>query len=174
MSNLLFGDRQGNFVHYETLACGAGAGPAGPGADAIQTHMTNTLNTPIERLEQCFPVQVEGYALAAPGKGNGGRGVVRTLRFLAPVILSLSGERRSQAPWGLHGGADGTLGRQVLIDSEGVEIQLPGKMSLPVTSGTRLRLESPGGGAWQAWSKSNVLAMSTAPEEDDDRGTDRA
>ena len=174
MSNLLFGAPDGSFVHYETLACGAGAGPSGPGADGIQTHMTNTLNTPIERLEQSFPVRVEAYKVAPAGTGNGGRGVIRVLRFLEPVVLSLSGERRHLEPWGLHGGPAGRRGRQTLILPDGSETSLPGKISLPLAAGSILELESPGGGAWQDWSSSQVLAMSTAPENIDDRGTDRA
>lgn len=150
MSNLLFGALDGDFVHYETLACGAGAGPGGPGASAIQTHMTNTLNTPIERLEQCFPVRVERYSLAPEGEGNGGQGVLRSLRFLEPVLLSLSGERRRLAPWGIGGAASGPLGQQWLESPEGSRQVLPGKISLAVAAQSLLTLQSPGGGGWQA------------------------
>ena len=165
MNNLLFGALDGRFVHYETLACGAGAGPKGPGADGIQVHMTNTLNTPIERLEQCFPVRVEGYSLAPRHSGNGGRGVCRSLRFLEPVELSLSGERRKLPPWGLHGALPGRRGHQYLTDPQGVKRPLPGKISLIVEAGSVLHLESPGGGAWRDWSNSQVLAMRSGREE---------
>ena len=168
MNNLLFGALDDRFVHYETLASGAGAGPSGKGADGIQTHMTNTLNTPIERLEQAFPVRVEGYSLAPAGPGNGGRGVCRSIRFMEPVMLSLSGERRLLAPWGLHGAPAGRRGRQSLTGVDGLERPLPAKISLEVGAGTILHLESPGGGAWQDWSKSSLLAMSTAPETSHD------
>ena len=53
MNNLLFGDE--TFGYYETICGGAGATPTGQGADAVQTHMTNTRLTDPEVLEHRFP-----------------------------------------------------------------------------------------------------------------------
>src|SRR6185503_14061419 len=59
MSNLLIGGvdprHGGPFAYYETLAGGHGAGPGWAGASAMQAHMTNTRNTPVEALEHAYP-----------------------------------------------------------------------------------------------------------------------
>src|SRR5207244_4180481 len=69
MNNLALGGA--GFAYYETLAGGAGAGPHGPGLSAVHTHMTNTMNTPIEALEAYYPLRVRRYAVR---RGSGGRG----------------------------------------------------------------------------------------------------
>src|SRR5580700_10833825 len=61
MSNLTVGGfdrfRDRHFSYYETIAGGAGAAKDRPGASGIHTHMTNTLNTPIEALEAYYPMR---------------------------------------------------------------------------------------------------------------------
>lgn len=158
MNNLLLGfaaDAVGagrGRTHYETMAGGAGAGPLRPGADAIQVHMTNTLNTPIEFLEQDLPLRVESLALrrgsGGAGRHQGGRGIVKRLRFLAPATVTLLTERRRQAPAGLAGGAPGLPGRHLLRTAAGEERELPAKLTLRVEAGDLLTVETPGGGGW--------------------------
>src|SRR5581483_7801316 len=67
MSNLTIGGyddfRQRHFSYYETIAGGAGAAPGYPGASGLHTHMTNTLNTPIEALEAYYPMRVTEYRI---------------------------------------------------------------------------------------------------------------
>ncbi len=158
MNNVIFGgldNRQtppSRFVHYETLAGGAGAGPNGPGADAIQLHMTNTLNTPIESLERLFPVEIERY-MRRPKTGNedchsGGRGVLRVYRFLGTAEVSLLTERRVTAPWGVGGAPAGQLGRNVLRRANGERVMLPSKVSLSLERGDILEVHTPSGGSW--------------------------
>ena len=75
MANLSIGgeDRAGDpFSYYETIAGGAGAGPNRTGAGGVQTHMTNTLNTPVEVLELNYPLRILRYAIRR-GSGGGGR-----------------------------------------------------------------------------------------------------
>jgi N-methylhydantoinase B len=145
MSNLLLSGRHPQtgrrFVHYETIAGGAGGGPDGAGADAIQTHMTNTLNTPVERLEQEFPLLVERYALrplpATTERHAGGCGVVRSLRFLVPTEVTLMAQRHGQAP--------GQPGR---ADVDGTPIA--GQATLRLDAGQTLTIETPSGAGWSA------------------------
>ena len=59
------------YAYYETIAGGAGAGPRGPGRSAVHTHMTNTMNTPVEALPLAYPFTVERYEVRA---GSGARG----------------------------------------------------------------------------------------------------
>ncbi len=117
------------------------------GLSAVQTHMTNTLNTPIEVLEMNFPLRINRYQLrdgsGGAGLQRGGDGLVREFCFLAPATVTLLTERRRHAPWGLNGGAPGACG----ANRRGAEL-LPGKITLQVASGETLVLETPGGGGW--------------------------
>ena len=133
--------------YYETVAGGLGGGPHHAGLDAVQSHMTNTRNTPVESLEMHYPLRVHRYALrrASGGAGarRGGDGVIREYEFLAPARLSLLTERRDFAPWGLHGGEAGCPGENHLNGKP-----LPGKCSVTVKPGDRLLIKTPGGGGW--------------------------
>jgi N-methylhydantoinase B len=155
MNNWTFGGVSADgtpFAYYETLGGGMGARPTADGLDGVQTHMTNTLNTPIEALERLFPVLVRRYALrhgsGGAGAFHGGAGLVREVAFLAPVTASLLTERRVIAPYGLHGGAPGVVGRNTLIGADGAETIMPGKGTLEIAPGQALRIETPGGGGW--------------------------
>lgn len=155
MNNWTFGGvdpRDGApFAYYETLGGGMGARPTANGLNGVQTHMTNTLNTPVEALERLFPVLVRRYGLrrgsGGAGAFRGGDGLVREIAFLESVTVSLLTERRRLAPYGLHGGAPGTPGRNTLVTA-GAERILPGKITITVEAGAALRIETPGGGGW--------------------------
>ncbi len=149
MNNLAMGaDEPGNrWDYYETIGGGMGAGALGGGLSGVQTHMTNTLNTPIEVLESRYPLRVTCYALRRDSGGagirTGGDGLVREFAFLAPARVSLLGERRLHSPWGIAGGGPGRCGSNWLNGGPA-----PGKCSLDVQPGDRLRIETPGGGGW--------------------------
>ncbi|MBD3610741.1 MAG: hydantoinase B/oxoprolinase family protein, partial [Gammaproteobacteria bacterium] len=57
MNNLAMGSNQTgqSWSYYETIGGGMGAGAQTAGQSAVQTHMTNTLNTPVESLEMHYP-----------------------------------------------------------------------------------------------------------------------
>ncbi|MGF1506116.1 MAG: hydantoinase B/oxoprolinase family protein [Anaerolineae bacterium] len=118
------------FAYYETIAGGAGAGPHQDGASAVQVHMTNTANTPIEALEMALPIRVERFGIRTGSGGaghyRGGDGLVRTVTFLAPARVTILSERRRRGPYGLAGGSSGTPGRNLHIGLDGDETQLPG------------------------------------------------
>jgi N-methylhydantoinase B len=150
MNNLAMGSQSGSdrpWSYYETIGGGMGAGPRDGGLDGVQTHMTNTLNTPIEVLESRFPVQVVVYGLRRGSGGGGhhagGAGLVREYRFTAPAHFTLLTERRRHAPWGLAGGGAGAVGRNLLNGEP-----LPPKIECAVAAGDRLRIETPGGGGY--------------------------
>jgi N-methylhydantoinase B len=156
MSNLTVGGydsfRARHFSYYETIAGGAGAAPGHPGASGIHTHMTNTLNTPIEALEAYYPMRVTEYRMrrGSGGRGQfaGGDGLVRELECLVESNVSLLTERRVIAPWGLAGGGDGAVGENYLVRSNAKRTKLPGKTNVGLAQGDRIRVETPGGGAW--------------------------
>ena len=150
MNNLTFGTDR--FQYYETLCGGTGAGPGHPGTSAVHSHMTNSLLTDPEILEARFPVRLERFAVrrgsGGAGRQPGGDGVVRVLRFLEPMTVSVLSGRRSVAPHGLAGGADGAPGRNTLVRADGAETDLGGTAVLDVAAGDRLRIETPGGGGY--------------------------
>jgi len=152
MNNLLFGNAR--FGYYETVCGGAGAGPGFHGASAVHTHMTNTRITDPEVLEHRYPVRVERFAVRAGSGGrgswNGGDGVVRELRFLEAMSVSLLTQHRVEEPYGDEGGQPGMLGRQRLVRASDEETELSPVDGVEVVPGDRLILETPGGGGWGA------------------------
>ena len=157
MNNLTIGGydaaRDKEFTYYETIAGGMGARPDRNGIDAIHTHMTNTMNTPIEAIETNYPMQVVTYGIrrgtGGTGKYRGGAGVIRALRLLTDAEVTILSERRTQGPYGLQGGASGQPGCNVLI-SGGEECALAGKVSISTREGDIIRIETPGGGGFSS------------------------
>ncbi len=150
MNNVAFGTER--FGYYETIGGGAGAGDGFAGASGVHTHMTNTRITDAEVLEERYPVRLEVFALRAgsggAGRWCGGEGLVRRWLFLEPVTVSLLSERRVLSPWGLAGGAAGARGRNAVVHADGRVEELPGRATLQMQPGERLRVETPGGGGF--------------------------
>jgi N-methylhydantoinase B len=140
------------FAYYETIAGGMGARPSKNGVSGVHTHMTNSLNTPAEALENAYPLRLRQYSLR-PGSGgaglhNGGDGIIREIEVLTDAQVTLLADRRTRGPYGLAGGHDGAPGRTTIIRHDGSKEQLPGKTSTRLRAGDRVRIESPGGGGW--------------------------
>ena len=156
MNNLTIGgidDRTGKpFAYYETIAGGMGARPDRPGVSGVHTHMTNSLNTPAEALEHAYPLRVTEYSLrrgsGGAGKYQGGDGIVREIELLSAAEVTLLADRRLRGPGGLSGGLDGAPGRTEIVRRDGKREALPGKTSVSLKKGERIRIESPGGGGW--------------------------
>ena len=157
MSNLTIGGidpRTGEpFTYYETAAGGMGARPGLDGVSGVQTHMTNSLNTPIEALEYAYPFRVRRYAYrhgsGGAGQYRGGDGLIREVELLADAQVTLLADRRKLRPYGLQGGEDGAAGCASLAKAGSAEeTQLPGKCSRRLAKGDVLHIETPGGGGW--------------------------
>lgn len=143
MNNLTLGTEA--WTYYETLGGGQGACADADGPSGVHVAMSNTRNTPIEALEQEFPLLVTTYALrrgsGGDGAHRGGDGVVRELQALEPMTYSLITERRRHAPPGAAGGAPGAVGRNI-VDG----LPAPAKATGTLDPGMRIRIETPGGG----------------------------
>jgi N-methylhydantoinase B len=155
MNNLSFGGidpRTGApFAYYETIAGGMGARPMADGLSGIHTHMTNSLNTPVEALEAHFPVRVRQTSIrrgsGGHGKFLGGDGIIREIEFLTDVRCSILSDRRRFSPYGLAGGQPGKPGKNTLMTG-GKRRNLPSKTAVSVAAGSVLTIETPGGGGW--------------------------
>ena len=153
MNNLTFGGydavRGQAFAYYETLGGGMGARPGADGLSGVHVHMSNTRNTPVEVLEMSLPVRVRRYSLrtgsGGAGKYRGGDGLCRELLFLAPATVTLLTERRTRGPYGLWGGSAGQPGVN-LLEHEGEQRELAGKVTLDAVVGDILCIHTPGGG----------------------------
>ena len=146
------GPRRGKpFAYYETTGGGMGGGPAGPGEDAIHTHLTNTMNTPIEALEHAYPYRVRRYGVrrgsGGRGRHRGGDGIVREIEVMVDATVSFMTERREMAPYPLAGGMPGKKGRNAILRGK-EKIPVPGKARLETRAGDVVSLETPGGGGW--------------------------
>jgi len=145
MNNITFGGPGWTF--YETLGGGQGASARANGPSAVHVGMSNTLNTPIESLENAYPLRIEEYSLrrGSGGKGQhrGGDGVRRVYRATTRCTVTLLTERRRLAPHGANGGENGAPGRNALDGSD-----VSAKTRQTLEAGATLRVETPGGGGW--------------------------
>ena len=139
------------FSYYETVGGGMGGGPDGAGLSGVHTHMSNTLNTPIEALEHAYPFRVRCYAIrrGSGGRGQhpGGDGLQRDLELLTRAQVTLWSERRRQGPSGQSGGESGAPGQNVFRRGESSST-LPAKITIPAEEGDVVSVRSPGGGGW--------------------------
>ncbi len=155
MNNITIGgidERNGQpFAYYETLGGGMGATSKGDGESAVHSHMTNTLNTPIEALEYAYPFLVTEYTIrrGSGGEGmfRGGDGIVREIKLLSDAEVTVLSERRKIPPYGQAGGKAGMKGKNMVI-KERVETERPGKFYEQLKKGESLRVETPGGGGY--------------------------
>ena len=149
MNNLAMGSHESGkqWDYYETIGGGMGAGPRGGGLSAVQTHMTNTRNTPTEVLEMNYPIRVRRYQVRHGSGGQGlvagGDGIIREIEFLQPTTVTLLTERRRHQPWGLQGGEAGARGENWYNHT-----LISGKQCFQVNPGDHLTIKTPGGGGW--------------------------
>lgn len=150
MNNFTFGNR--NYQYYETICGGSGAGPNFDGTDAIHTHMTNSRLTDPEVLEWRFPVILESFGIRphSGGRGiyQGGKGVIRRLRFQEPMTAAILSSHRVVPPHGLEQGEPGALGRNRVERQDGKVEELGGKAEVAMASGDVFIIETPGGGGY--------------------------
>ncbi len=150
MNNLTWGNERHQY--YETLCGGAGATPRRDGASAVHTHMTNSRLTDPEVLELRYPVLLERFAIRRGSGGDGARrggdGVVRRIRFLAPMRVSILSNRRKVPPYGMAGGEPGRCGENLLLRQNGEERRLDAQTEFDVEAGDRLEIRTPGGGGY--------------------------
>ena len=143
MNNLTLGND--GFSYYETSGGGQGACPDSDGPSGVHVAMSNTLNTPAEALERAYPLRVVRNELrrgsGGDGRFRGGDGLVREIEALEPMEFSLIAERRRHPPRGAAGGSDGACGRDTLDGQP-----LASKASGTLAPGSRIRIETPGGG----------------------------
>jgi N-methylhydantoinase B len=157
MNNVTIGGWDANkgrsFTYYETIGGGIGARMDAHGPSAMHSHMTNTLNTPVEALEYAYPLQVIQYCIREKSSGSGvysgGDGIIREIMTLVDAQVTLLTERRRLPPYGLSGGQPGSPGENLVIKAGKVRA-VKGKGTTILNSGDRLVIKTPGGGGYGA------------------------
>jgi N-methylhydantoinase B len=155
MMNVMMGGyrRDGSpWAYYETIGGGSGGRWDGDGVSAVQTHMTNTMNTPVEVAEREYPLVFTRYGIRAGSRGRGlfrgGDGIVRGFRVTERTTVSVISDRFLEGPAGVHGGEPGAPGRATLIRGSR-RTPMPSKFSVQLLSGEEFVLETPGGGGFR-------------------------
>ncbi|MDH4215243.1 MAG: hydantoinase B/oxoprolinase family protein [Candidatus Thorarchaeota archaeon] len=149
------------FSFYETIGGGSGAAFGNNGESGIHSHMTNTLNTPIESLETEYPLRVCKYSIlrgtGGSGKWRGGDGIIREIEILSNICtISIQSERRAVGPWGLAGGQSGKGGKNT-ITYEGQIHSFQAKSTIVAPKGSIVKIETPGGGGWGTPPESELI-----------------
>lgn len=155
MNNITIGgidERTGrHFSYYETIGGGMGASSGQNGASAVHSHMTNTMNTPVEALEYTYPFLITEYKIrknsGGDGQYKGGDGIIRRIKLLSDAFVTVLSERRKFCPYPLEGGQPGKKGQNIVV-SQGEKQVMPGKFSRYMKKGDELIIETPGGGGW--------------------------
>ena len=150
MNNLTFGNQA--YQYYETICGGAGASAEFEGCDAVHTHMTNSRITDPEVLEWRFPVVLEEFSIrknsGGRGKHHGGNGVIRKIRFLSLMTVSILSSHRLKPGFGLQGGLAGSTGQNTVQRFNGEVVKLAGCAEINIQSGDSLIIKTPGGGGF--------------------------
>jgi 5-oxoprolinase (ATP-hydrolysing) len=150
MNNFVYGNE--TFQNYETICGGTGAGGGFNGTDAVHSHMTNTRMTDPEVLETRFPVRFEEFSIRTGSGGQGtftgGNGIVRKLRFLEPMTVTVLSSHRTIAPHGAAGGGAGKTGENSVLRTSGTVEMLEGNDVVAMKAGDVFVLKTPGGGGY--------------------------
>ncbi|WP_339947210.1 hydantoinase B/oxoprolinase family protein [uncultured Albimonas sp.] len=166
-SNFLFGGTDPEtgefFCCYDLTPVGWGGRAFADGNDAVGGINGNCPHIPVEVFEYRFPFHVEEFKLVegsgGAGKHRGGHSISKTLTAQTPMTYSYMSDRQKMSPWGIHGGKEGGRAELLMVtpasggDWKTVS-ELYGKPSpskfanVPIASGDRIRISSPGGGGW--------------------------
>lgn len=129
---------------------GASAGHDGPGPYKTMAH-GDTLDVPIEAIEQMYPLRFEHYEVrsdsAGSGQFRGGTGYEKVIRALAPCTAQLNFDRTGCPPWGIQGGQDGAV-PITTIERSGAAPEQKMKASVELRAGDKVRVLSSGGGGF--------------------------
>ncbi|KAJ9431811.1 hydantoinase B/oxoprolinase family protein [Pantoea sp. YR343] len=142
------------YVCGETLGGGSGARYEYDGMDAVHVHVTNSLNLPVEAMENEFPLLCEEYCLAqdsgGAGKQRGGLGIIRQIRALRDsTTFNAISDCYIHGAEGINGGGPGGFGGHILNPGRDSERKLPSKIAhLELNAGESIRIQTPGGGGF--------------------------
>jgi N-methylhydantoinase B len=141
------------FVFTDIQGGGNGGRPYADGADGQDSHLPRFMNTPVEAVEQRFPIRIERYELVpdtgGAGKFRGSLALRRDIRVLAgPVSFARYADRHTIAPQGLFGGKPGSTGKFELNPDGNDPRPLRSKGLDTLQANDLVRLTLPGAGGY--------------------------
>ena len=147
-------DRDGRYFQLMELLFGGV--PGRPKGDGFDGHAWWPLfsATPIEYIENYYPVLVERYRpiedSGGPGLHRGGAGIEKVYRFLEPGQVSIHDDREVVPPWGINGGMHGgTSSKWIEREGTNERTRIPSKVdNLTVRPGDRIIYRTAGSGGW--------------------------
>jgi N-methylhydantoinase B len=147
-------DCQGRY--FQVMELLFGGVPGRPRGDGLDGHAWWPLfsATPIEYIENYYPVRVESYRpvrdSGGPGLHRGGCGIEKIYRVLEPGLVSIHDDREVVPPWGINGGLHGGTSSKWLIRAgTQTEERVPSKIdNLAVAAGDRVVFRTAGSGGW--------------------------
>jgi N-methylhydantoinase B len=143
---------QRSLLQYEIFGTGLGGHSGGDGASGVVVHTANLTSTPIEILENTFPLRVRRFELvkdsAGAGEFRGGLCYRREYELLRGATINRRADRTRFASDGVLGGKPGQLGRLVRNPGRPDEEILPGAGLYQMAAGATVRFEGSGAGGF--------------------------
>ena len=107
-----------------------------------------------EVIEWRFPVLLDEFSIrrgsGGAGRHRGGDGVIRRVRFKAPMTAAILSGHRRVPPFGVGGGAPGEPGRNWVERADGSRVELTGCDQVEMGAGDVFVIATPGGGGFGA------------------------
>jgi N-methylhydantoinase B len=142
--------------YFQLMELLFGGVPGRPRGDGLDGHAWWPLfsATPIEYIENYYPVLVEGYRPVKDSGGaglhRGGAGIEKIYRLLEPGRISIHDDREVVPPWGINGGLYGGTSSKWIVRAGSTERErIPSKIdNLPVGPGDTIHFITAGSGGW--------------------------
>lgn len=154
--HFIFTGQDKNGKYFQLMELLFGGVPGRPRGDGLDGHAWWPLfsATPIEYIENYYPVVVESYRpvkdAGGAGLHRGGAGIEKTYRVLEAGSVSIHDDREVVPPWGINGGLHGGTSSKWLIRAgsdqrERIKSKLD---NLKVEPGDRIVFITAGSGGW--------------------------
>lgn len=154
--HFIFSGQDKDNKYFQLMELLFGGVPGRPRGDGLDGHAWWPLfsATPIEYIENYYPVVVEGYRpikdSGGAGLHRGGAGIEKVYHLLEPGEVSIHDDRETVPPWGINGGLFGGTSSKWLVKKDEDEwTRIPSKIdNLKVEPGDRVVFRTAGSGGW--------------------------
>ena len=154
--HFIFTGQDGDGKDFQVMELLFGGVPGRPRGDGLDGHAWWPLfsATPIEYLENYYPVMVESYRpikdSGGPGLNRGGCGIEKVYVLSEDGVISIHDDRETIPPWGVNGGTHGGTSSKYILRKDETEMQrIPSKFdNLKVQAGDKIIYRTAGSGGW--------------------------
>jgi N-methylhydantoinase B len=154
--HFIFTGHDSNGKWFQAMELLFGGVPGRPRGDGLDGHAWWPLfsATPIEYLENYYPVRVESFRpvrdSGGPGLHRGGCGIEKIYVLLESGEVSIHDDREVIPPWGVNGGLHGgTSSKWILRQGAEKPERIPSKIdNLKVKAGDKIIFRTAGSGGW--------------------------